>query len=116
MDDAAQVGPSIRIKGEVSASEPLTIAGHVDGSIEVEGHPVTILAGGEVSATVTAPTIVVGGSVKGRLNGGARIVVRDTATIHGDVCAPVVSLAEGATVQGRVETKERQKSALPLAS
>lgn len=116
MDMAAQIGPSIRIKGEITASEPLTIAGSVDGSIEVEGHPLTIAAGGRVSATLIAHTIVVGGSVNGRLNAGARIVVRDTATIEGDLSAPTVSLADGATVQGRVETAERQRPALSLAS
>jgi cytoskeletal protein CcmA (bactofilin family) len=116
METAAHIGPSIRIKGEITASEPLTIAGYVDGSVEVQGHPLTIMVGGRVSATLVADTIVVGGSVNGRLNAGARIVVRDTATIEGDLSAPAVSLADGATVQGRVQTAERQKPALPLAS
>ena len=116
MDTPAHIGPSIRIKGEITASEPLTIAGIVDGSVEVQGHPLTIVAGGRVSATLVADTIVVGGSVNGRLNAGARIVVRDTATIEGDLSAPTVSLADGATVHGRVQTAERQKPALVLAS
>ena len=116
MEMPAQIGPSIRIKGEITASEPLTIAGSVDGSIEVVGHPLTVVAGGRVAATLVADTIVVGGSVKGPLNASARIVIRDTATIEGDLSAPSVSLAEGATLRGRVQTAERRKPALPLAS
>ncbi len=115
MDAAAHIGSSIRIKGEVSAREPLTIAGTVEGSIAVEGHPVTIVEGGSVNATIVAHTIVVAGAVNGRLNAEARIVVRATANIQGDLAAPAVSLAEGATVQGRVETAQR-KTKLQLAS
>lgn len=115
MDTAAQIGASIRIKGEVTASEPLTIAGHVDGSIEVSGHPLTIVAGGRISATLLADTIVVAGAVTGLLHAGARIVVRETAVIEGDLTAPAVSVADGAAVHGRVETTAR-KAALALAS
>lgn len=115
MDATAQIGPSIRIKGEVTAREPLTIAGQVDGSVTVEGHAVTIAAGGQVTATVAADTIVVAGAVSGRLNAGARVVVRETASVDGDITAPSVSLADGATVHGRIETRER-KPALALAS
>lgn len=115
MEMVAQIGPSIRIKGEISASEPLTIAGQVDGSIEVDGHPLTIVAGSRVNATIVAHTIVIGGAVSGSLNAAARIVVRETATVDGDLAAPAVSLADGATLHGRVET-ERRKTALQLAS
>jgi cytoskeletal protein CcmA (bactofilin family) len=115
MDTAAYIGASIRIKGEITAREPLTIAGHVDGSVTVEGHPLTIAAGGQITATVSADTIVVAGTMTGRLNADARIVVRDTAAIEGDLSAPSVSLADGATVHGRIETRER-KPALALAS
>ena len=113
MDTTAGIGPSIHIKGEVTASEPLTIAGHVDGTIAVDGHALTIAAGGHVKATVTAHTIVIGGHVDGRLNAGARIVVGETGTIEGDLSAPAVSLADGATVHGKVETAARRRSAVP---
>jgi cytoskeletal protein CcmA (bactofilin family) len=107
----AHIGPSIHIKGEVTAHEPLTIAGHVDGSVQVNGHGVTVAAGGRVKADVSADTIVIDGNVTGRLSAGARIVVRETARIEGDLVAPAVSLADGATVHGRVETAGRNGTA-----
>ena len=117
MDPTAHIGPSIRIKGDVTAQEPLTIAGHVDGTIEVTGHALTVAPEARVNATVNADTIIVGGSVKGSLIAGARIVVRDTATIDGDLSAPAIGLADGATVSGRVETTtKRSASVLPMAS
>jgi cytoskeletal protein CcmA (bactofilin family) len=115
MDTMARIGPSIRIKGEVISREPLTISGQVDGTIDADGHPLTVDDGGKVTATITAHTIVVAGKVQGSLCADARIIVRETATINGDLSAPAVSLAEGALVQGRVETAAK-KNALSLAS
>lgn len=115
MDTPALIGPSIHIKGEVTSREPLTIAGHVDGSVTVEGHVLTIAAGGRATANLVAETLIVAGTVTGRLNAAARIIVRETASIDGDMSAPAVGLADGATVSGRIETAER-KAKLALAS
>ncbi len=116
MDASAKIGPTIRIKGNITAHEPLTIAGHLDGTIEVYGHVLTVTPDARLNATVTAHTIVIGGSINGRLQAGARIVVRETATIEGDLSAPSISVADGATVHGRIETATRADAALRLAS
>ncbi len=115
METAARIGPSIRIKGDVRSGEPLVVAGHVDGTIEVNGHPLTIDPGGSIAATVSAHTIVISGNANGILTATARVVVMETAKVEGDIAAPVVSLAEGAMVNGRIETAEK-KSSLSLAS
>jgi cytoskeletal protein CcmA (bactofilin family) len=116
MENAAYIGPSIRIKGEVISREPLTIAGHIDGTVDADGHPLTVVVGSHLKATVTAHTIVVAGSVDGQLIANARIVVKDTAKVEGELSAPAISLAEGAVVHGRVETTGEKKPALSLAS
>jgi cytoskeletal protein CcmA (bactofilin family) len=116
MDAFAGIGSTIRIKGQITACEPLTIAGHVDGTIEVNDHALTVTPDGRINADIMAHTIVVGGTVTGHLLAGARIVVRETATIEGDLSAPAVCLADGASVQGRVETAARTAPKLRLAS
>jgi len=108
METIARIGPSIHIKGEVSAREPLSIAGHIDGTVNVDGHALTVDAGGQVKAAVTAETIVVAGAVHGCLMADARIVVRETATVDGDISAPAISVADGATVHGKIETAGRK--------
>lgn len=115
METAARIGPSIRIKGEVHSGEPLVIAGHIDGTVEVKGHPLTIDDGGSVEATVSADTIVVSGRANGILTAGAKVIIRASAKIDGDISAPAISLAEGATVNGRIETAQK-KASLSLAS
>ena len=102
MSAAALIGPAIRIKGQVTAREPLTIAGTVDGSIAVEGHALTIAPGGQVTANLVAPEIVVGGHVDGNLDATTRILVRDTASIEGDLTAPKVAMEDGARFHGKV--------------
>jgi cytoskeletal protein CcmA (bactofilin family) len=114
MDVPAHIGASIRLKGDITASEPMTIAGQVEGSITVNGHTLTIAAGSHIAATVAAETIVVAGHVKGKLTASTRIVLGETASVEGETAAPSVSMVEGATVHGRIETSK--KRALALAS
>lgn len=115
MESPARIGASIRIKGEVITREPLSIAGTIEGTIDADGHPLTVEHGARLDATITAQTVIVSGQVNGTVLAGARIVVHDTATVDGDLSSPAISVAEGATVHGRIETSQR-KAALSLAS
>ena len=110
MNSTAHIGATISIKGEVTSEEPLTIAGHVDGSVEVVGQLLTIAEGGKATATLMATTILVSGSVTGSLSAKDKIVVSETAIIEGDLDAPALSLADGARVQGRIDTGTRKAS------
>jgi cytoskeletal protein CcmA (bactofilin family) len=89
------------------SEEPLTIAGHVDGSVEVVGHALTIVDGGRVTATLLASTIVISGAVHGSLCANDKIVVSETAVINGDLTAPALSVADGAQVHGRIDAAGR---------
>ena len=115
MSMSAGIGPSIRIKGEIVAREPFVISGHVEGTLDVDGHTLTVAEGATVAATVTADTVVIQGGVTGDLVAATKIVVRDTATVEGGISAPTISISEGATINGRVETTQR-KHTLSLAS
>lgn len=108
MDCVAHIGPSIHIKGQISAEEPLTIAGHVTGSIDVKGHPVIVTDSGTIVADIVAHTIVIGGNVNGKISADGHIVVSRTATFEGDLSAPAVSVVDGALVQGRLEVAGRR--------
>ena len=115
MNMSAGIGKSIRITGEIVAREPFLISGHVDGTIDVDGQTLTVGEGAIVAAIVTADTVVVHGNVKGELSAATKIVISATASIEGGMSAPAISISEGATIHGRVETTQR-KGALSLAS
>jgi cytoskeletal protein CcmA (bactofilin family) len=116
MDRIAAVGSSVVIKGELLAREDVVIAGRVEGTISVEGHLVVVEPGGHVSADVVAKGIVIAGTVTGSVVAEERIELRSTARVEGELSAPRIAIAEGATLSGRVETAARPAAQLKAAS
>ena len=103
----ACIGKSIHIKGTITAEEPLVVAGHVEGTISVAEHALSITADGRLDADAMADTIAIEGTAKGRLQATTRMTLRETATVIGEIVSPSVSMAEGATVQGKIDTKPK---------
>jgi cytoskeletal protein CcmA (bactofilin family) len=108
MATTAQIGKTIHIKGTITSDEPLTIAGSVEGSVSVNGHALTITREGNLNADATADTILIEGSAKGRLSASSRMTLQSSSTVTGDILAPALFIAEGATIHGRVEAGARK--------
>jgi cytoskeletal protein CcmA (bactofilin family) len=115
VESVALIGSSIHIKGTVTAREPLTIAGRVDGTVDVAGFPLTVTVTAGVSADIIAQSIVVGGSVTGTICTEGHIVVQKTATVEGELSAPSITVEDGATVQGKFDISGK-RATLRLAS
>jgi len=113
MESTAQIGPSIRIKGNISAQEPLTIAGHVTGTIDVSGYLLVLTEAAQVDADVLAHTVVIGGSLNGKLCAEGAVVVERTATVAGELAAQAVSVVDGAQLQGKFEIAGTRREMLP---
>lgn len=103
-DDAVEsvIGPTLVIKGEVTAEEDLLIMGRVEGKID-HNQTLTIHAEGSVKAAVKAKEIQVDGSVEGNMYGTQRVKICETGQVVGNVYAPRVGLMEGATFKGMVD-------------
>ena len=112
---SAGIGKTIHFKGDVVAREPFVIAGRVEGTIEVDQHTLTIAEEASVHAAITAETVVIEGAVQGDLAAVSKIAILPTANVDGECSAPVVSIADGARVHGKIETTQR-KSKLAVAS
>jgi cytoskeletal protein CcmA (bactofilin family) len=115
MQSNSVIGLSITITGDITADEPLTIAGRVDGTVSIAGHSLTIDDAGHVNADVQADAVVVSGHVTGSLVATKRIVIRESAIIDGSLSAPVLSVADGAQLRGKIDIAGRTV-ALKLAS
>ncbi len=109
MHERARLGSTIVIKGELSAHEDVVIAGRLEGSIHVSDHFVAVEAGACVVGDIKATEIVVTGTVEGSLFAEERIQIRDGADVQGDASAPRVVVADGALVNGRIETQAPAK-------
>jgi cytoskeletal protein CcmA (bactofilin family) len=96
-------GQTIVIKGEISGNEDLTIAGRVEGRIDLQGHALTLAPGSHVKGNIAAATVVALGEVEGSISATARLEIRDTAMIEGDLSAPSLLILDGAKVKATVE-------------
>lgn len=101
MQHGAHIGPSVVIKGEISAREPLLVSGRVDGTIAAPGYNVTIEAGAHVTGDVAASGIIVAGAVNGSLVAEDRIAIGAGAEVEGDMRAPRIAVEDGAYVYGK---------------
>jgi cytoskeletal protein CcmA (bactofilin family) len=64
----------------------------------------TIGPDADIRADIVAKTITIHGTVIGNVRAGAKVDIRATGRIEGDLTAPIVVIAEGAVVCGRVST------------
>jgi cytoskeletal protein CcmA (bactofilin family) len=107
----AWVGKSVVFKGTLTSSEDMTIDGHVEGSIEVRDQGLTIGPDADIRADIVAKTIIIHGAVIGNIRAGAKVDIRATGRIEGDLTAPSIVIAEGAVISGRVNTLTEQSDA-----
>lgn len=96
------LAPSILVRGEVQATEDLTIEGSVEGPVWCDGLAVTVAANAKVVGDIVARDITVFGSVSGTLVASEMVDVRPTASVTGRVVAGDFILADGGSFSGMV--------------
>jgi cytoskeletal protein CcmA (bactofilin family) len=101
--EAAVIGPSIHINGDLSGEEDLIIQGKVTGTIQLKEKSLTVGTQGQVDANVLAKSVIVEGEVKGDLYGSERVAIRKTGNVHGNIVSPKVSLEEGCHFKGSID-------------
>jgi len=101
--DAAVIGRSIKINGDVRGDEDLRIEGDVSGTVELKNSALTIGKEGRVKADVYARSIAVDGEIRGDLYAAERVSVHVNARVQGNIIAPKVSIEEGAHFKGSIE-------------
>jgi cytoskeletal protein CcmA (bactofilin family) len=116
MQYAAHIGPTVVIKGEISASENVCVSGRVEGRIDVSGHNVTIEPGAHVEADVIANDIVIAGTTLGALVAESRVALRAGAVVDGDVTAPRQAVEDGALLTGKVDVTSARSADFAQAS
>jgi len=93
------LGADLAVKGDITASAELQIDGHVEGDITCSG-----LVQGESSAihgAIRAQSARLAGTVRGAIE-VSQLVVLKTARIHGDVTYDVLTIEQGAHIDGRL--------------
>ena len=99
------IGQSVNVKGDWIAQEDLTIDGHIDGTVTLDKNLLTVGHQGTLKATVLAKTVIVQGKVTGNITATDAIRLHDTAEVQGDLVAPKVGIADGASFRGTVDMR-----------
>jgi len=104
------LGPTLRFKGQLTASGDLVVHGQVEGSI---GPVPKVTIGPEafVKAGVSADVIVIEGRVEGDLKAQVAITIGASANVRGSLEAPSISIADGATFNGGIKMEPARTEA-----
>lgn len=97
------LGKSVMIKGELSASEDMTIYGQMEGSVTLLDYTLTIGPHANIKAAVSATAVVIEGEVTGNVTAKERIDIRATGSVTGDIKSPRLAIADGGHLHGHVQ-------------
>ena len=101
----AWIGQSVAIEGRIRSAQDLRIDGRVDGTIDVPQHEVVVGPGADVKASLTARSVLVGGTVTGDVTATERLQIQATGSVDGSVTTPRLIVVEGATLRGKVNVE-----------
>jgi cytoskeletal protein CcmA (bactofilin family) len=107
---ACVIGSRVQLKGELQGAEPVLVEGTVEGSIKLTAE-LRVAPGGTVRADVSANTVVVAGEVIGDCHASERVVLESTGRLTGNIRAPRIVIAEGASFRGTSDMSARADKA-----
>ena len=109
----ANIGASIRIKGEIDSPEHVFLAGSLDGDITCD--QLTVDGTGRVTGKISAKLAVIDGHVDGDIV-VERLQIKSKAVVKGSLTYESIEVAEGAQIDGNFVqvTKKPQKDAVTL--
>jgi cytoskeletal protein CcmA (bactofilin family) len=100
------IGPRVHLKGELNGGEAVVVEGSIEGSVKLTAE-LRVAVGGSVKADVTAQTLVIAGEVIGDCHATERVVIEASGRLTGNIKAPRIVIAEGATFRGTSDMSPR---------
>ena len=109
----ANIGASIRIKGEIDSPEHVFLAGSLDGDITCD--QLTVDGTGRVTGKISAKLAVIDGHVDGDIV-VERLQIKSKAVVKGSLTYTSIEVAEGAQIDGNFVqvTQKPQKKAVSV--
>jgi len=103
------VGPSVKVKGDFHCEGNIIVEGEVEGNLRC-GNMLQLKNKSRITADVSAKEAIIGGEVKGNVKVEGYLEITDTAKILGDIDAGIVSIAKGATFNGKCSMGKEYKT------
>jgi cytoskeletal protein CcmA (bactofilin family) len=103
---ATLISEGCKISGLITGDSDFQISGEIDGDCDLEG-TVTLTKDGIWSGTIKAGNVIVAGQVEGDIIASGMVEITETARITGTVSGEAIAVAEGAVVEGVMQTTGR---------
>ena len=97
------IGPTLVIRGELSADEDLVIEGRIEGTIAHHKKNLTIGKQGRVTADIHASSVLVEGELNGDIHSDGMVSLADGATVNGNICCTRLVMEDGARFNGKID-------------
>jgi len=97
------IGPSLKITGEITSQEDVTLQGGIHGKITMEAGALLVAPQGKVDADVLGSRMTIHGTVTGTVTVDERLELAAGANVTGSLKAPSLVLHDGATFNGTLE-------------
>ncbi|MEM6641289.1 MAG: polymer-forming cytoskeletal protein, partial [Pseudomonadota bacterium] len=99
---ATIIGEGVRIEGTIAGTGSFIVCGEVESDCNLNG-PVTLAREGRWKGTIRATEITIAGNVEGDVRTEGTIEVAATARVRGSLVGRMISVAEGAVIDGDVQ-------------
>lgn len=105
MPERTTIGAGTTIRGNLRGEGDIEIGGRVEGTVDITGE-VILAAGASLQAGVRASRVTVFGNITGDIVADILVRLEPGSRVVGDIRAPSISIVEGASLRGRVETSD----------
>jgi cytoskeletal protein CcmA (bactofilin family) len=109
---ASVIGPTLVIKGELSADEDLIIEGHIEGTIAHHKKHLTVGKQGRVMADIHASSVIVEGQLVGDIHSEGMVSLAKGADVKGNIFCSNIVMDYGARFTGKIDMGEPPKVAV----
>ena len=113
-----RLGKTLRIKGEMTASEDVYVEGEVEGKLDLGDSSLVVGQRGKVRAQVKAHSILVLGYLEGKVHAIDKTEIRKTGSLQGSLVTSRIISEDGAGFRGSIDISEpkKKKEAPPAAA
>lgn len=99
------IGSELRIEGDLTSDEDVRVDGQVRGRVVTRG-AIEIGPGAVIGAEVMGRTVSLAGTVSASVTASERVDLLAGGRLIGDVKAPRLTIADGATFRGKVDMED----------
>jgi cytoskeletal protein CcmA (bactofilin family) len=100
------LGKTLKIKGEITSDEFLTVEGEVKGNINIS-KTLTIGKSGYVDGEITAEKVKIEGRAKGKITASDKLEISSNGNFQGNIKSNKLVIEEGAVFQGNANMEDK---------